>query len=125
MNPDLLEIQSISSHYPVDIIERAKYLLSRIKGGIGAYTESQGLLVVRETIGKFIENRDGIGKVDPSDIFLTNGASPSVDLALTCAISSSNDGIMIPIPQYPLYSALITLKQGVPVGYFLDSSDNQ
>jgi len=37
-------------------------------------------------------------------------------------IRNSNDGIMIPIPQYPLYSATIALCDGQQVGYFLDES---
>ena len=124
INPELLTIPSISSHYPSDILERVKYLLSRIKGGVGAYSESQGLLVARESVAKYIENRDQLGPSNPADLFMTSGASPSVEIALACSISSPKDGIMIPIPQYPLYNALITLKNGQAVGYFMDSSDN-
>lgn len=39
-------------------------------------------------------------------------------------IRNHNDGIMIPIPQYPLYSALITLFGGTQISYFLDEADN-
>lgn len=39
-------------------------------------------------------------------------------------IRDSNDGIMIPIPQYPLYSALITLNEGKLIPYYLDESQN-
>lgn len=39
-------------------------------------------------------------------------------------IRNSNDGILIPIPQYPLYSALITLNGGKQVNYYLDESKN-
>lgn len=37
-------------------------------------------------------------------------------------IKDSNDGIMIPVPQYPIYSALITLEGGQMVNYYLDES---
>lgn len=39
-------------------------------------------------------------------------------------IRDKNDGIMIPIPQYPLYSALITLGGGTLVPYYLDEVQN-
>ncbi|OMJ72390.1 hypothetical protein SteCoe_29181 [Stentor coeruleus] len=123
INPKLLDNPELSSYYPPDIIDRSKYLLSRIQGGVGAYSDSQGLLVVRESVAKYIETRDNVGPSDPADIFTTNGASPSIDIALTIAISSSQDGVMIPIPQYPLYNALITIKRGHPIGYYMDSSD--
>lgn len=38
----------------------------------------------------------------------------------TALLKDKSDGVMIPIPQYPLYSALLQLKQGAPVPYFLD-----
>jgi aspartate/methionine/tyrosine aminotransferase len=39
-------------------------------------------------------------------------------------IRNSNDGVMIPIPQYPLYSALITLNGGRQIPYYLDETKN-
>jgi len=39
-------------------------------------------------------------------------------------IRNSNDGVMIPIPQYPLYSALITLNGGKQINYYLDETKN-
>jgi aspartate/methionine/tyrosine aminotransferase len=42
-------------------------------------------------------------------IFLTDGASPAVRLGLNAIIRNPNDGILVPIPQYPLYSASIQL----------------
>lgn len=42
-------------------------------------------------------------------IFLTDGASPAVRLGLNAIIRDPNDGILVPIPQYPLYSASIQL----------------
>lgn len=42
-------------------------------------------------------------------IFVTDGASVAVRLCLNAVIRNSNDGILVPIPQYPLYSASISL----------------
>lgn len=37
-------------------------------------------------------------------------------------LNNKNDGIMIPVPRYPLYSAEIVLREGQIVGYYLDES---
>jgi aspartate/methionine/tyrosine aminotransferase len=42
-------------------------------------------------------------------IFITDGASPAVRLCLNAILRNTNDGILVPIPQYPLYSASIQL----------------
>jgi aspartate/methionine/tyrosine aminotransferase len=106
--------------YPADVISRAKlYLASQ---PMGAYSNSQGVPVVREEVAKFIEARDGF-PADPAEIFLTNGASEGVRYAmmalLRSRLSGFNDGILVPIPQYPLYSALTTLLKGNLVPYYL------
>jgi len=53
-------------------------------------------------------------------IFLTNGASDGVKTLLTMMVRNNKDGVVIPIPQYPLYSATITAIGGYQVGYYLD-----
>ena len=66
---------------------------------------------IREAVAEFILERDHIG-VDPDAIFLTDGASKGVQTILRVLIGGTEDGIMVPIPQYPLYSATITLYDG-------------
>jgi len=51
---------------------------------------------------------------------LSDGASNAIHIVLSSMISGPNDGIMIPIPQYPLYTALIALDGGQEVPYFLN-----
>jgi len=58
------------------------------------------------------------------NIYLTNGASEAVRLCYSALLRNSNDGILIPIPQYPLYSALLTLNGGELLPYYLDESKN-
>jgi alanine transaminase len=55
---------------------------------------------------------------------MTNGASEGVRIFLSMLIRDERDGIMIPIPQYPLYSALVTLNGGTIVPYYLDEAQN-
>ena len=72
-----------------------------------------------QDIADFITRRDGY-KCDASSVFLSNGASQSVQNALFFLSSSPKDGFLTPIPQYPLYSATITLYNDHFIGYYLD-----
>nr|CAG8476775.1 11402_t:CDS:10 [Entrophospora candida] len=107
--------------YPLDAIERAKLLSKHIKS-VGAYSHSQGVLHIRQNVAKFIEERDGY-PTDPNNIFLTQGASIAIQHVLQLIISNDNVGIMIPIPQYPLYTATLSLFNGNPVPYYLDEDN--
>mmetsp|Transcript_1375 Transcript_1375/g.1855 ORF Transcript_1375/g.1855 Transcript_1375/m.1855 type:complete len:531 (+) Transcript_1375:91-1683(+) len=111
--------------FPIDAIARAKEIKQALEGsGTGAYTHSKGVKAFREDVAKFIETRDG-GNIaaDPESIFLTNGASAGITMILTALIAHNKCGIMIPIPQYPLYSATIDLLQGQKVGYYLEEEN--
>jgi len=108
-----------------DAIARAKHILKDIiPGGVGAYSDSRGALGFRQEIADYIKRRDGVEDVDPDSIFMTDGASVAVRLGLNTLIRGKRDGILVPIPQYPLYSASIELYGGSLVGYELDESNN-
>jgi aspartate/methionine/tyrosine aminotransferase len=108
---------------PDDVAETARKLLEGTRHGLGAYSESKGVRFIREAVADFIRRRDDVD-VDPEAIYLTDGASKGVQTALRILISGPQDGIMIPIPQYPLYSATITLYDGKQVGYYLDEAQD-
>lgn len=108
--------------FPADVVEHARIILKGTRHGLGAYSESQGVRVVREAVAQFISERDHI-EADPDTIFLTDGASKAVQTVLRLLIGAPSDGIMVPIPQYPLYSASITLYGGRMVPYFLDEAN--
>jgi aspartate/methionine/tyrosine aminotransferase len=118
--PALME--SAPSAFPSDVIEAAQAILTGTRHGLGAYSESRGVRCIREAVAAFILERDGVG-VDPDSIFLTDGASKGVQTILRLLIAGPEDGIMVPIPQYPLYSATITLYEGRMVPYFLDEAN--
>jgi aspartate/methionine/tyrosine aminotransferase len=111
-----------------DVLLTCEDILSKSKTGIGAYTESKGFQFVREAVAEFINKRDGT-KLErgipstPENIFLTNGASQAVKFIIDILISEKNAGIMIPIPQYPLYSAEITKAGGTQINYYLNEED--
>nr|AIT69946.1 alanine transaminase [Melanothamnus japonicus] len=112
-------ISADPSPFPSDVVGRAKDILAH-SHGIGAYTASPGLPFIRDQIVKAITSRDNGIPASSDKIFLTNGASDAVKAVLQLLIRSPNDGIMIPIPQYPLYSATLTSISGAQVPYFLD-----
>ncbi|KAJ3337975.1 Glutamate--glyoxylate aminotransferase 2, partial [Kappamyces sp. JEL0680] len=116
-------LPSTSKIFPRDAIDRAKELLSAMGGSVGAYSHSQGIPLVRQRIAEFIKERDGYPS-NPENIFLTAGASPGVQTVLQTLIAHDNVGILIPIPQYPLYTATISLFGGQAVPYYLDESNN-
>eukprot|EP00938_MAST-03A_sp_MAST-3A-sp1_P006033 g6033.t1 len=117
-NPSLMEHKSIFSE---QARARAKQYLNAIQGGVGAYSQSQGFEIVRKEVASFISKRDGFPS-NPNNIFLSEGASSSVRMIYQTIIASDSDGIMVPIPQYPLYSALSTLMGANLVGYYLDET---
>jgi aspartate/methionine/tyrosine aminotransferase len=119
--PELLE-QVPAGTFPKDVVDTARAIARETRHGLGAYTESKGYRFVREAVARFISERDGI-PASPDAIFLTDGASKGVQSVLRLLVADERDGILIPIPQYPLYSATITLYGGAQVGYHLDEAN--
>ncbi|XP_052477670.1 alanine aminotransferase 1, mitochondrial, partial [Gossypium raimondii] len=121
-HPAILAKSETQALFSADSIERARKILDQIPGrATGAYSHSQGIKGLRDTIAAAIEARDGF-PADPNDIFMTDGASPAVHMMMQLLIRSEKDGILCPIPQYPLYSASIALHGGTLVPYYLDEA---
>ncbi|KAG7664128.1 ALT1 [[Candida] subhashii] len=108
--------------FPKDVIERGKTILKNV-GSIGAYSHSQGNGYLRQSIAEFMERRDGYPS-NPNNIFLTSGASTAVSYLLQVLSEDVNSGFLIPIPQYPLYTATIALNNAKPIGYYLDEDNH-
>jgi len=107
--------------FPADVVEVARQVVRESQHGLGAYTDSKGFAFVRRAVADFIRARDGI-EADPEAIYLTDGASKGAQSVLRLLVAGDRDGILIPIPQYPLYSATITLYGGAQVPYPLDEA---
>jgi len=120
MNPELLQAPPPS--YPVDIVERARMYAGAVPS-VGAYSDSQGVALVREHVAQFIAERDG-HPADPTDIFLTDGASAGVKALMQLMVRGPHDAVLAPIPQYPLYSAVTTMLNGTLSGYYLDEASS-
>jgi len=87
----------------------------------GAYSDSQGIQLVREHVADFISKRDG-HPASARDIFLTDGASAGVKALMQMLMRGPHDAVIAPVPQYPLYSATTTLLNGTLSPYYLDES---
>lgn len=117
-HPKLLDHPEVERLFAPDAVARARKLISSIPGGVGAYSETQGVAPLRDDVAAFISERDGI-PARADQIFLTDGASPAVQAIVRALIRDRNDASLIPIPQYPLYTASIALYGGSPAPYYL------
>ncbi|KAF5400211.1 Glutamic--pyruvic transaminase [Paragonimus heterotremus] len=113
---------------PSDAKLRAKRMLTSCSGSsVGSYSDSLGLWTVREDVARFIERRDGISSA-PENIFLSSGASEAIKSVLyllsTGLAGDQRAGIMVPVPQYPLYSATNSEYNAYQINYYLDESRN-
>lgn len=119
--PDLMQSDPTM---PEDVKSRVEDIL-KVCGGqsVGAYSDACGIELIRRQCAQYIEERDGI-QSDWQNVFLTTGASEVVKTILSFVNKSSKPGkpvgVMIPIPQYPLYSATICELGMHQVSYYLD-----
>lgn len=118
--PMLDHPETLKVFFP-EALERARELLTEI-GSVGAYSHSQGVPLLRELVADFITKRDGGHKALADDIFLTAGALAAVSYVLTAICLGPQLGVLIPIPQYPLYTASLALLNSTPLPYYLDEA---
>uniref|UniRef100_A0A4W6FAJ5 Alanine aminotransferase 1 n=1 Tax=Lates calcarifer TaxID=8187 RepID=A0A4W6FAJ5_LATCA len=118
--PELLE----DNMFPEDAKKRARRILESCGGhSIGAYSASQGIECIRQDVARYIERRDGGIPSSPDNIYLSTGASDAIVTMLkllVCGEGRSRTGVMISIPQYPLYSAALADLGAVQISYYLD-----
>ncbi|KAL7415863.1 transaminase [Mrakia frigida] len=119
--PDLITNPLAPQLFPPDVLERATELHKEV-GSVGAYTGSKGLDNVRQHVADWLEARDGF-PADPENIYLTAGASAGVNLIMN-VIVRPGDGVLIPIPQYPLYTATLASQEAIPLNYYLNEEEN-
>jgi alanine-synthesizing transaminase len=85
------------------------------------YCDSQGLLSARTAIVQHYQER-GIDTVHVDDVWLGNGVSELITLSLQ-AMLDNGDEVLIPAPDYPLWTASTSLAGGRPVHYLCDESN--
>ena len=85
------------------------------------YTHQQGLPAAREAIAAFHRAR-GTPNAAPERVFVGNGVSELIDLSLR-ALLNPGDEVLLPSPDYPLWSAATILNDGRPVYYRCDAGN--
>ncbi|WP_279738322.1 pyridoxal phosphate-dependent aminotransferase [Rothia aeria] len=86
------------------------------------YSDSRGLYSARTAIVQHYQNR-GILDLEPNDVYLGNGVSELIPMTLQ-ALCETDDEILVPMPDYPLWTASVALSGGKPVHYLCDEENN-
>ncbi len=82
------------------------------------YTDSKGLFAPRKSIVHYTQEKN-IAGVSVDDVYLGNGASELITMSMN-ALLNQGDEILVPAPDYPLWTASISLSGGTPVHYMCD-----
>ena len=86
------------------------------------YTDSKGLFAPRKAVVHYCQEK-GFRGVAVDDVYLGNGASELIVMALN-AMLDNGDEVLLPAPDYPLYTAAVALSGGNPVHYVCDESSD-
>ena len=84
------------------------------------YTDSKGLFAPRKAVVHYTQQQ-GVKGVTVDDVYLGNGASELIQMSIT-ALLNDGDEILVPTPDFPLYTAVVGLAGGRPVHYICDEA---
>lgn len=102
---------------PPELVDALSRSLSDAQG----YSDSRGVLVARESVANYYTDL-GLTDITPDDVLLGNGVSELISLVLQ-ALVSPGDEILVPAPDYPLWTAQVTLSGGRAVHYPCDETN--
>ncbi|WP_026531755.1 pyridoxal phosphate-dependent aminotransferase [Arthrobacter sp. H41] len=86
------------------------------------YSDSRGIFSARTAVVQYYQSR-GINSIDVDDVYLGNGVSELITLSLQ-ALLNNGDEILVPTPDYPLWTASASLAGGTAVHYLCDEEDH-
>jgi alanine-synthesizing transaminase len=86
------------------------------------YTDSKGLFAPRKAVVHYTQQKHVVG-VSIDDVYLGNGASELIAMGMN-ALLNDGDEVLIPSPDYPLYTAVVGLSGGTPVHYRCDEASD-
>ncbi|RYG27516.1 pyridoxal phosphate-dependent aminotransferase, partial [bacterium] len=87
------------------------------------YSESKGILSARRAIVTRYELVPGFPELDVDNIYLGNGVSELITMTMQ-ALLNNGDEVLIPAPDYPLWTAMTSLSGGTPVHYLCDEAND-
>ena len=87
------------------------------------YSDSRGIQSARRAVVHHYQLQEGFPALDIDDVWLGNGASELIQMALQ-ALVNDGDEVLIPIPDYPLWTAVTNLAGAKPVHYRCDEDDD-
>jgi alanine-synthesizing transaminase len=99
---------------PDDILKDVIYQLPSAQG----YTDSQGIYSARVAVMQYYQQM-GIKHIQVKDIYLGNGVSELIMLSMQ-ALLNNGDEVLLPAPDYPLWTAAVNLSSGTAVHYRCD-----
>ncbi|MEJ6631038.1 MAG: pyridoxal phosphate-dependent aminotransferase [Burkholderiaceae bacterium] len=99
---------------PDEIVQDMIRNLSQAAG----YTDSKGLFAPRKSVMHYAQEKN-ISGVTVDDVYLGNGASELITMSMN-ALLNAGDEILVPAPDYPLWTASVSLSGGTPVHYLCD-----
>ena len=85
-----------------------------------AYSDSKGIFAARKAIMQYCQEK-GIQGVNLDDVYTGNGVSELIVLSMN-ALLNDGDEVLVPTPDYPLWTAAVSLSSGTPVHYLCDES---
>ena len=86
--------------------------------GAAGYTDSKGMFAPRKAVMHYTQGKQ-IGGVTIDDIYLGNGASELIVMSMQ-GLLNNGDEVLVPAPDYPLWTAAVSLSGGNPVHYVCD-----
>jgi alanine-synthesizing transaminase len=104
-----------------DAPEEVQQDMIRNIAGSSGYSDSKGIFAARKAVMHETQ-KQGIAGVTLDDIFLGNGASELIAMAAN-ALLNDGDELLLPAPDYPLWTAVASLSGGKPVHYLCDEEN--
>lgn len=96
-------------------------MIHHLRGAQG-YSDSKGIFSARTAISQYYQTK-GLMQIGVEDIFIGNGVSELISMTLQ-AFLENGDEVLIPAPDYPLWTASVTLSGGRAVHYLCDEDNH-
>ncbi|HWI84214.1 pyridoxal phosphate-dependent aminotransferase [Ramlibacter sp.] len=105
-----------------DAPEEIQQDMARNLPNSAGYSDSKGIFAARKAVMHYTQQQ-GVKGVVLDDVYLGNGASELIAMA-TNALLDNGDELLLPMPDYPLWTAATSLSGGTPVHYRCDEADS-